>query len=128
MEGKMNAYSGYNNYKTQSIYTMTKGELLILLYDEMIKRLLKAELSLDKKEYVDFERDVDRVRDIILYLKDTLNFRFEISFELERMYDFFLMHIARIKAGRRKELITEMRPLIMDLRDAYQQAEKVAVY
>ena len=34
---------GYQQYKEQSIYTMTQGELLNLLYDELMKRLLRAE-------------------------------------------------------------------------------------
>ena len=38
--------NGYQQYKTQSINTMTKAEMLILLYDELIKRLIRAEIAL----------------------------------------------------------------------------------
>ena len=41
---------GYQQYKEQSIATMTQEELLLLLYDELVKRLVQAELALDKKE------------------------------------------------------------------------------
>lgn len=126
---KMTTHAGYDNYKTQSVYTMTKGELLILLYDELLKRLLRAELSLDQGQ-IDgiFDPSIDRARDIVIYLKDTLNFQYEISRELERMYDYFVLQLARIQAGRKKELIQEMRHLVTELREAYQQAEKTAVY
>ena len=35
---------GYQQYKEQSIATMTQEELLLLLYDELVKRLVQAEL------------------------------------------------------------------------------------
>ena len=37
---------GYQRYREDSLNTMTQGELLLLLYDELIKRLTQAELSL----------------------------------------------------------------------------------
>ena len=40
----------YQNYKEQSIYTMTRGELLIMLYDEIIKRLTRAEFAVQNNQ------------------------------------------------------------------------------
>ena len=40
---------GYQQYKEQSVNTMTQGELLLLLYDELYKRLSQAELMLDQQ-------------------------------------------------------------------------------
>lgn len=39
---------GFQQYKEQSVNTMTQGELLLLLYDELVKRLTQAELALNK--------------------------------------------------------------------------------
>ena len=39
---------------------MTQGELLLLLYDELIKRLTEAELSLGQENYAVFEGAVGR--------------------------------------------------------------------
>ena len=46
---------GYQNYKEQAINTMTQGELLLVLYDELVKRAKRAELALEKEEYTLFE-------------------------------------------------------------------------
>ena len=35
-------YQGYQGYKEQGINEMSQGELLLLLYDELVKRLLRA--------------------------------------------------------------------------------------
>ena len=43
--------SGYQKYKTQSIYSMSGVELLLILYNEAIKRMKMAEYSLEDKDY-----------------------------------------------------------------------------
>lgn len=86
----MNSY-GYQQYKQQSINTMTKGEMLILLYDEAIKRLIKAEMALKSGEYGLFDESIVRVKDIFRYLTDTLDKKYPISNELSRIYDFFYL-------------------------------------
>lgn len=115
---------GYQQYKEQSIYTMTQGELLNLLYDELMKRLLRAELALQDKNFELFDCSVGRAREIVQYLKNTLNRKYPISFELNRMYDFFLYELSRIHAGRDVEVIKELKPLVQDLREAFREASQ----
>lgn len=117
---------GYQHYKEQTINTMTPGEMLNLLYDELLKRLTRAELALEREDYVLFDQSIQRSTEIVVYLKDTLNHEYEISTELKRMYDFFLYEISRIKAGRKAEVIAEVRPLIIELRDAFREAQKLS--
>ena len=47
----MNANRGYTQYKEQAVMTMTSSEMLLLLYDELLKRLKRAELALEKEDY-----------------------------------------------------------------------------
>lgn len=116
---------GYQHYKEQSVATMTPGEMLNLLYDELLKRLTRAELALKKEDYALFDESIQRSVDIVTYLKNTLNFEYQISGELKRMYDFFLYEFSRVKAGRKVEIIQEVRPLIVELRDAFKEAQKL---
>ena len=117
---------GYEQYKSQSVMTMTAGEMLLLLYDEISKRLVRAELALKKEDFDLFDASVQRCVEIVHYLKDTLNFNYEISFELNRMYDFFLYQLSRLSAGRNPQIIEELHPLVKDLRDAFSEASKIA--
>ncbi|WP_349946678.1 flagellar export chaperone FliS [Lacrimispora sp. BS-2] len=121
----MNAY-GYQNYKAQAVNTMTPGEMLGLLYDELLKRLTRAQLSLEKKDYMLFDQSMQRSVEIVNYLKNTLDLKYEISFELKRMYDFFLYEFSRISAGRNPKVIAEVRPLIVELRDAFKEAQRLS--
>ncbi|WP_102050728.1 flagellar export chaperone FliS [Pygmaiobacter massiliensis] len=115
---------GYQQYKEQSINTMTQGELLLLLYDELVKRVTRAELALDKADYEVFETSIDRSLDIIHYLDDTLDRQYEISAELTRLYEFFCYEFSRIKAGRNLEELRKVKPMIVDLRDTFRTAQK----
>ncbi|MGC4019602.1 MAG: flagellar export chaperone FliS [Muricomes sp.] len=116
--------NGYQQYKEQSIMTMTQGELLLLLYDELMKRLKRSEIALDTDNYELFDQSVVRSVEIVNYLKDTLNRDYAISAELRNMYDFFIFELSRLQAGRKKEVIQELQPLVKDLRDAFAAAEK----
>ena len=117
--------NGYQQYKMQAVNTMTKGEMLLLLY-ELIKRLTRAEMALEKEDYEVFEASVKRSGEIVQYLKDTLNTEYSISRELQRMYDFFLYEVSRLQASRNKAVIEELRPLVMELRDAFREANKTS--
>ena len=64
--------NGYQQYKTQSINTMTQAEMLILLYDELIKRLTRAEIALKNQNYTAFDEAVTRCREIVRYLSSSL--------------------------------------------------------
>lgn len=119
-------YSGLQNYKDQSVMTMTQGELLIVLFDELIKRLTRAEFALENAKFDVFDQSIERSQEIVEYLKASLDFQYEISGEINRMYDFFMYEISRIKASRKKEIIAEMKPLVKELRDTFEEASAKA--
>ncbi len=118
--------NGYQQYKMQSVSTMTRGEMLLLLYDELTKRLTRAQIALEDENYELFDKSVQRSREIVRYLDKTLNMEYSISYELRRMYEFFLYELSRLQAGRNSAVIQELKPLVEDLRDAFKEASKTA--
>ena len=116
--------NGYEQYKMQSVNTMTHSEMLLLLYDELIKRLTRAQIALGNKDYDLFEKSVQRSREIVRYLDETLNMEYSISYELRRMYEFFLYELSRLQAGRNSAVVDELKPLVAELRDAFKEASK----
>lgn len=119
--------NGYEQYKLQSVNTMTSGEMLLLLYDELLKRLARAQIVLEDENYDLFNQSVQRSKEIVQYLNTTLNMNYKISYELRRMYDFFLFELSRLQAGRKVAVIQELKPLVAELRDAFKEASKTAV-
>ena len=115
---------GYQQYKEQSVNTMTQGELLLLLYDELYKRLSQAELMLDQENYPVYEASVERAVAIIDYLDSTLDRQYPISGNLTQLYEYFTYELGRAKIGRRKEVLTHVKTMVGELRDAFRQAQK----
>ena len=115
---------GYQQYKAQSINTMTPGELLMLLYDELIKRLARAEIALKNQNYEVFDESIIRCREILRYLDDTLDMQYPISHDLHRLYDFFSYELSRVQVGRNEKVLAEVKPRLTDLRDTFRQAQK----
>ena len=115
---------GFQQYKEQSINTMTQGELLLLLYDELYKRLSQAELMLDQQNYPVYEASIERAVAIIDYLDSTLDRQYPISTNLAQLYEYFTYELGRAKIGRRKEVLTHVKSMVGELRDAFRQAQK----
>ena len=115
---------GYQQYKQQSVNSMTPGELLLLLYDELVKRGTIASIALDKADYPTFEAAIDRCVDIINYLDETLDRQYPISRDLGRMYEYFTYQLGAIKIGRNKRELEQLRPMLAEMRDAFHTAEK----
>ena len=105
---------------------MTQGELLLLLLDELVKRLIRGDLALEQEDYGLFDASITRCIDIVRYLDDTLDRKYEISFQLHRLYDFFCYDLNRVKIGRNKEELDRLRPMIIDLRDSFRAAEQIS--
>ncbi len=118
---------GYKHYKEEAVLTMTQGELLNLLYDELVKRLMQAEMMLDKKEYTACEICIDKADRIIRHLNDTLDRQYPISADLARLYEYFLYELARVKTGRNKEELARVKGMVTELRDSFKIADKNAV-
>lgn len=114
----------YERYKEKSIYSMSNAEQLLLLYDEAVKRLTKAELVLEDQNYENFEDCLLRTSRIVRYLIDILDMRQPVSQDLKSIYNYIIYDISRIKAGRerKKDEIGRIRHILSELRSAFEAA------
>ena len=116
----------FRSYKEKSIYSMSGPELLLLLFDEAIKRLTRAEISLKDKNYSDFDDCLQRTSRIVRYLTDILDMRQPISHDLRRIYTYLVYDLSMVKAGRerRQEEIGRIRHILSELREGFDGASK----
>ena len=116
----------YEQYKEQSVNTMTSGELLILLYDEIIKRLKRAKLYHENEDIDGFSADIRRACEIVQYFEQTLDYKYPISRNLYRLYDYILYELARAKASRILEPVENVLPMVIELRDTWKEADRLS--
>jgi flagellar protein FliS len=102
---------------------MTKGELLILLFDEAIKKLNQSKLLMEHEDYANANIFLTKVRHIFYYLTATLDDKYQISQELSDIYEFFNREIIKASTLNSIKHIDDILPIIKDLRDTWAEAD-----
>ena len=118
--------NAYDQYKQQSILTMTAGEMVVKLYDAIIMQGNKAIIAIEKKDFQTANQALIRIQDIYSYLLTTLNTDYEIGKDLESLYNFFYQQTIEANMNKNIEPIKKMVDMITGLRDAYAESEKIA--
>ena len=114
------------NYSEEDIKSMSGPELLLLLYDEAIERLTKGERLLEEKNYEEFNDCMQRVSQIVRYLKDILDMNYSVSGDLKRIYEYLIYDTSVVKAGKesRQDEIGRIRHILSELREGFEGAGK----
>lgn len=114
----------YQAYKQQSVLTMTQGEMLKAVYDGLLKALYSAQKAFSTNDYALINKHLLKAQEILEYLKNTLNPKYEISQNLAALYDYFLEKIRQANVSKSSDGLDEIENMIMELRDAFVQADK----
>lgn len=118
------AINPYQKYKQQSVMTMTQGEMVVKLYDEVIKQLAAACVAIDEKNLPDANAALLKSQKIVNHLRTTLNTSIEISNNLEMLYEFFVNKMVTANVKKDKSHVEEILPLISELRESFAQADR----
>ena len=116
----------YDKYQQQMVSTMTQSEMLLKLYDETIKQIDIARNSIAQGKIDVMDKAISKAERIIRYLRGTLDFRYPVSNNLAQLYDFFNTQLVMASVKRDVKPIDDIRPLVVELRDTFEEASKVA--
>ncbi|WP_313345165.1 flagellar export chaperone FliS [Sedimentibacter sp.] len=116
----------YEQYKINSINTMTKGELLIMIFDELIKKLNCSIVLIENKDFKQSKIYLDKSKKIINHLIVTLDDQYEITPNLKELYMFFNKELIKAAGYNDAKYINEIMPMIKDLRNTWAEADKIA--
>jgi len=116
----------YDKYKNNAINTATKEELTLMLYDGALKFCNQAIVSMEAKDYPKTNECVIKVQNIVREFQITLDKNYEISAQLDQLYDY--IHRRLIEANMKKdvEILAEVRDHLRNLRDTWREAMKLA--
>ena len=120
------AINPYEQDKKQSVMTMTQGEMLTKLYEEIIKQLNVALLFIEEKNISKSNQALQKSQKILNYLKATLDHKYQISKSLDSLYDFFIQQIVLANIKKETKPIQDILPMIEELRDTFIQADRLA--
>lgn len=114
----------YARYKEQSVMTMTQGDMINLLFDETVNRLNKGLYCLETRNYEGSNTHFKKAQAIITHLSSTLDYQYEVSQGLDALYEYFNHQILQANIKKDPEPVTEILPMIVELKEAFAQADK----
>ena len=97
-------------------------ELIVILYDMILMYIKEAKEHWDDNNTEDYRRSLQKIRNCIGELMDSLNTDYEIAGNIYSLYVFFLKEI--VKAERMEDgirYLEDIQSMIESLRDAYKQ-------
>lgn len=116
----------YQQYKEQSLATLTPGEILVKLYEELTKQLMLAKIKIEAKDFGAVNNALTKSQTIVNTLASSLDMRYPISKELRDMYVFISQHLLQANLKKDAKMVEECIPLVKDLRDAFEQADRIS--
>lgn len=123
------SFNPYQVYQKNSIMTMTRGEMLSKLYDKIIQELTASKLKMEKKDvhlYKEIDASLKKAKAILNYLKSTLNFKYDVANNLNKLYDYFISQIMASYVNKDSAPLEEIIPMITDLQSTYEKADKMS--
>lgn len=120
------ALNPYQKYQQQSVMTMTQGEMLTKLYDEVIKQLNAVKLFNQEKDYTSANAASQKAQRILRHLDVTLDSQYEISNNLSALYNYFIRRLIDANIKKDNAPIDEVLPMIVELKETFIQADHSA--
>ncbi|MCI1965339.1 MAG: flagellar export chaperone FliS [Oscillospiraceae bacterium] len=111
-------------YQEQSILTMSRGELVVKLYDELLKSLRHACILFDQKQPEAAKKQTTKAKNIVNYLFATLDDKYSISANLKQIYSHVLGQIIKANVSESSDSLNKIIPTLQGLRTSWAQAEK----
>jgi flagellar protein FliS len=131
LEEDIVATNPYNKYSNNKVYTASKEELVLMLYDGALKFCNQAIIALENKDSDSNEVSkahtaIVRVQNIVREFQVTLDRQYEISDQLDSIYDYLYRRLVEANLKKDKEIVAEVRDFLRDLRETWKEAMLVA--
>lgn len=115
----------YNQYKENSIYTASPEELILMLYNGLVKFIMQAQSAIAENDMEKVNNSIIRAQDIVLHFKATLDMKYEVSRGLDLLYDFMYRHLLEANIKKDKTMLEDVLSLVKELRDTWNRALKL---
>ena len=116
----------YQQYKSQSLETLTKGEIVVKLFEEASKQVSTAIFLTNSGDSVKAYNCISKALKVISALDGSLDRKYAISIELDQLYMFLHSNLSEAIVKKDVPLMKELLGIIDELKVTFRQAEKMA--
>jgi len=116
----------YQKYKQTNVMTASRGQILIMLYEAVIRNIKKAMDAIDKNDLVAKGEAIVKAHEILNELANTLDFEVggEISRNLERLYNFQIEQLVKANIENSKVPLEAAKKTLETLLSGWREAVK----
>ena len=108
-----------NKYQNDSVMTASPMDLVVMLYDALIKQIKLSDIFLENREYEKVNQHLSRAEDIVSELLCSLDLSYPISEALMKLYDFMLQELIQINLQKDRSRIPPLLEIVESLREAW---------
>ncbi len=113
-----NPYAAYAN---NAVNTANKFELTLMLYEGAIKFCNQADVAIDNNDFIESNRLIQRVQDIIRELQVTLKRETKVADDMYALYQYIYELLIEANLKKDKEKLADATDLIRDFRDMWKE-------
>jgi flagellar protein FliS len=123
----VNPYASPNAYQESAVLTASPGQLVVMLYDGILKFLRQADAAIGEGSIQATHERLSRAEAIITELHATLDLsQGKVAENLEGIYVFWKKMLWEIRRDRDREKLARLLAMVRDLRDAWAIVAKQA--
>lgn len=115
-----------DNYLEQKIMSAKPEELTLMLYEGMVRFIKQAMLYNEQKNIEKTNNSIQRAQDIVTELNITLDKSYEVSTNLELMYDYMTRRLMDANIQKDSKILEEVLGYADDLKNTWKQAMTLA--
>ena len=117
-----NAYAQYNNNK---VMTASPAELTLMLYEGAIKFCNIAEVAVEQKDIQKAHTNIIKVQHIIDYLRQTLDMKYPVAQDFERIYVYLSERLVVANMKKDKAILEEVNEHLHSVRDTWKEIMRI---
>lgn len=117
-----NAYSQYNNNK---VLTASPAELTLMLYEGAIKFCNIAVVAVEQNDIQKAHTNIVKAQRIIDYLRQTLDMKYPVAQDFERMYVYLSERLVTANMKKDKEILEEVNTHLHSIRDTWKEVMRL---
>ena len=122
MEKKLNAYEDKWYSKFSKMETaLAPAELTLMLYEGAIKFCNIAIMAIEKKDIEKSHVNIVKVENIINYLQSTLDTKYPVSEDYDRIYTYLQQRLAQANIRKDPEILEEVCEHLRSVRDTWKE-------
>lgn len=117
-----NAYAQYQNNK---VLTASPAELTLMLYEGAIKFCNIAISGIEQKDIEKAHNNIVKVQKIIDYFRQTLDMKYEVSQDFERVYVYLGQRLVEANIKKDGAILEEVNEHLRSMRDTWKEVMKI---